>query len=51
MYEIYLSNFHLHMVIRPVKGNRENIIATSYKGLFYMGKLRYRRVKGFLQDH
>lgn len=37
MYEMYLSNFQLHTVIRPLKGNGENIIAMSHKGLFYMG--------------
>lgn len=34
---MYLSNFQLHTVIRPLKGNGENITAMSHKGLFYMG--------------
>lgn len=47
MYEIHLSNFQLHTVIRPLKGNRENIIAMSHKGLFYMGNRGTEELRDF----
>lgn len=36
-YEIFLSNFNLHTVIRPAKGSKQNITVMSYKGLFTWG--------------